>query len=302
MTPKPRSKKVKKITNCDQRKKITVPEELRVEIINDTLADSMDDTVTIEPTPADIAFIEDVSDSGDMRTRIRERRTNRRRQESPVHGSGSDADSDGEAGAAASYVDTSKQSKVASVVTKVVPPSESAAKSVEAPATKSTSASSTSSGAIPKQKPVLRAPKTYEFPQDKPSWYEETQRSESTERDNPFSRPLHQSQLSIDSAKAIKRVEFMPPKAPAIATSDQRPVDPIDYQRRNPMADPNAFGEGAYFLGGNYRKPDKRTIYIDSIERLFQKTLNDNFVSLPSQTLEYHIKSAEKLWYQGIPK
>lgn len=75
---------------------------------------------------------------------------------------------------------------------------------------------------------------------------------------------------------------------------------------RNPVTDPPklvvdhnavmAFGDSAYFVGGEYRKPDNRTVYIESLERMYQNTFNDNFGTLPSQTLEYHIKSAEKLY------
>lgn len=61
-----------------------------------------------------------------------------------------------------------------------------------------------------------------------------------------------------------------------------------------------SLGDSAYFQGGEYRKPDPRTIFTEGLERMYQKTLQPSFEDLPKETVEYQIKTADNYWYKFL--
>lgn len=133
------------------------------------------------------------------------------------------------------------------------------------------------------------------------SWHEETERAqrknlESTNVSKP-SEPIkraaftsslddlreklnsnHVSSITLQQPKLLKSIHDAPPKL---------------------VNDPQVktlLGDSAYFTGGEYRKPDTRTIYIEGLERMYNNTMQPAFTLLPKEAIEHHIKGAEKYW------
>lgn len=153
---------------------------------------------------------------------------------------------------------------------------------------------STSKGAIPKTK---AANKQYELPSaPTQSWYDQTEESQ---RDTQ-----------------AHRSKFMDPFQPLALSSHSRSETPYEYDRRvgfttNAQLKPvtnepprlvrdtnvnTVRGDSAYFHGGEYRKPDARTIFIEGLDRMYQNTFQDTFALLGREPIEYHIRTAEKYW------
>lgn len=204
MTPKPKSKKLKKSES--KQKKIRAPKELRLDVINETLSDSLDDVVEGEPNREDRSVLEDISDDDSLKSqrRINRKATSLASKSVPSSGITASNIPPVEENAIASNDHTfnaelSNSRLTTSGATSLV--SESSVGMSNAtvnPSTVSSTATSGSksrayTGTVPKiPSVVIQAPPNYELPREKTSWYDETEKSQIddmfSERRNPFSR------------------------------------------------------------------------------------------------------------------
>lgn len=173
-----------------------------------------------------------------------------------------------------------------------------------------------STGAISKTKAATEHfDSGYELPQQPPlrSWYDVSER-EIVSREVAH----HPSGTSISASTdgTNRRVQFAPlqsmeytPAPKQRAPRDERFAshrDATSYNRRTIYDDPPRLvvdanvralhGESAYFDGSEYRKPDKRTIFIEGLQRMYQNTMQSQFHLLPKETIEHHIAAVEKYW------
>lgn len=163
-------------------------------------------------------------------------------------------------------------------------------------------------GAIPKTKAAYKQG-SYELPRQSENWFDEVQRSERGQERNTDS--VYGSSCNVRQGGNSRHVAFDPTidnghnrvtqhEAASQMPSQQRKTIPSIYdQPPRLVVDANVrslYGDSAYFQGGEYRKPDTRTIYVEGMERMYQNTLQSTFDLLPKETIEYHIKAAEKYW------
>lgn len=221
MTPKPKSKKAKNTE--PKRKKLAAPPELKIDIVHETFDDSMDDIIAMEPTADDHAALDDVSDDDSLKPNSRRNNDKASNEaENPLQGAAAlNSDDDNE--------NAFDDQPVAPSHTARLPNVKSVAISM--------SSSTATKGAIPKQpKPANQLAMDYEFPKEKPSWYDETERSNYddsvNERRNPFARTSKQSARMDLTTNASQKEQHWQPTATIATNQTERPADSMTTHQR----------------------------------------------------------------------
>lgn len=177
-----------------------------------------------------------------------------------------------------------------------------------------TSALSGAAGTIPKTKAAYKqGSANYELPRQSRTWFDEVEHAErESQRTADVLQEVTRNTKLVEQNRQVAFGSTMndgydrgpshcgasqvplQPRAAVASIYDQPPMLVIDANVRS------LYGDSAYFRGGEYRKPDTRTIYVEGMERMYQNTLQSTFDLLPKEAIEYHIKAGISFWTPTI--